>query len=93
MDDEGLEHLIRVVGLCQTPRDSWSEEDNRALREARKYVQSNRKEPSESTSAKADSRDPREGSQKQEGQASEGKVSEEGLPVEEGAEGTHGSED
>ncbi len=46
--DEGFKHLLRVLGLCQTPRDSWADEDYRALREAREYVQKRRKEASES---------------------------------------------
>lgn len=48
MDEVGLRHLIRVIGLCQTPRDMWSDEDNAALRRAREYVQQNREDPSES---------------------------------------------
>lgn len=48
MDEIGLRHLIRVIGLCQTPRDLWSDEDSTALRKAQKYVQQNREDPSES---------------------------------------------
>lgn len=39
MDSTGLQHLVRVIGLCQVPRDYWSEDDNLALRKAREYVQ------------------------------------------------------
>lgn len=50
MDDSGLEHLIRVLALCQTPRDLWLDEDHCALREARKYAQDRKKGESESKS-------------------------------------------
>ena len=53
MNQVGLKHLIRVIGLCQTPRDLWSEEDNRALKEAREYVQQQRSDSSESKRAQA----------------------------------------
>ena len=90
--DEGLKHLIRVIGLCQTPRDSWSEEDNRALREARDYIQERRKEYSESKSEEASSEDASRGSEEQSASPSEDGVREERLPIEERSERTDGSD-
>jgi len=89
MDEKGLKHLIRVLGLCQTPRDSWSEDDNRALREAREYVQTKRKDISEGKHKETGSGDVGEGPKEQDALPPEDGVREEGVLVEEGGEGTH----
>lgn len=57
MTDDALrgcfEHLVKVIVLCQTTRESWTPEDAKAFRAAREFVQLNRedssKEPSEQT--------------------------------------------
>jgi hypothetical protein len=43
-----LGHLLRVIGLCQTPRESWTPEDTKAFREAREFVQLHREGKGES---------------------------------------------
>jgi hypothetical protein len=37
--DIALQHLARVTGLAQIPREVWTEEDQRALRAAMQYLQ------------------------------------------------------
>ena len=44
MCHEAIDHLTRVIGLCQTPREQWNSEDQRLFREAREYVQQHMKE-------------------------------------------------
>ena len=37
-----LEHLIRLVGICQIPQESWTAADREALRAARSHIQQER---------------------------------------------------
>ncbi len=34
-----LDHLVRVIGLCQLPTDNWTSHDRELLRDARHHVQ------------------------------------------------------
>jgi hypothetical protein len=38
-DLDSMDHLVNVVGLCSVPKDSWTAEDHRVLREAREFIQ------------------------------------------------------
>lgn len=42
--DIALQHLTRVTGLAQMPREVWTEEDQRALRAAMQYLQQQHQE-------------------------------------------------
>lgn len=46
-ESEALKHLVRVIGLCQVPRDQWTTEDNKTLREARGFIQEQQKKEQE----------------------------------------------
>ena len=83
---DAVQHLIRVIGLCQTPRESWTSEDTRAFREAREYVQKNREDSSEGKREETSSATPGEPAKQPDTGAPEGGVSGEGVSVEEGAE-------
>lgn len=85
-DTTAFDHLIRVIGLCQTPRDSWSDEDSRLFREARAFVQKHRKGKSEGKRKEASGADLGERTTVKGDQEAQGVLSGEGLPVEEGAE-------
>lgn len=39
MHDEATVYLTRILGLCQTPRDQWTPEDQKVFREAQSFVQ------------------------------------------------------
>ena len=81
-----LEHLLKVIGLCQTPRESWTPEDTKAFREAREFVQLNRedkresipKEASTTTSGNAAAEEP---NRTTDSGAPQGGVQSERLPV------------
>ena len=45
--DIALQHLTRVTGLAQMPREVWTEEDQRALRAAMQYLQQHQEDLSE----------------------------------------------
>lgn len=34
-----LRHLVNLVKLCNSPKDTWDEEDRKNLQEARDYLQ------------------------------------------------------
>jgi hypothetical protein len=95
MIDDAIQHLIRVIGLCQTPRESWTVEDTRVLREAREFVQKNRegRDNSESKRSETSSAPPGDIAQQPDSVPAEGGVSGEGVPVKEGTEGTPNAED
>lgn len=44
MSKDALHYLTRVIGLCQTPHDMWTDEDRRILREAREFIQQQQEE-------------------------------------------------
>lgn len=37
--EEAMQHLVQVLGVAQTPKSLWQESDDKALREARRYVE------------------------------------------------------
>ena len=37
--NEVYRHLIVVIGLCQTPRENWTKQDEQAIRDAREFIQ------------------------------------------------------
>ena len=43
-EPDAIQHLVRIIGLCQVPREQWSAEDNLFLREAREFIQSKQEE-------------------------------------------------
>jgi len=86
--NDAMTHLIRIIGLCQTPRESWTSEDSRLLKEAREFIQKHREDRSErqreeTSSATTGNSAP----QLETGEAAEG-VQRKGVPVETGTERT-----
>jgi hypothetical protein len=81
-----MAHLLRVVVLCQTPRETWTPEDTRAFREAREFVQRYREESGEGKREEANVGAFGHSTQESNAGQTQGRVCTEKLPVEEGVE-------
>ena len=81
-----VHHLIQVVGLCQVPRDQWSPEDSRILREAREFIQHHKESRSESQQATGSGTSSGPVEQRQDGQEVDGEIPEDGRSIEKGCE-------
>jgi hypothetical protein len=81
-----MAHLLRVVVLCQTPRETWTPEDTKAFREAREFVQKYREETGEGKREEAGSGAFGNTTEGTNFESTQGRVCSEGIPVEERAE-------
>jgi len=91
---DATSYLTLVIGLCQTPRELWTSEDHRILREAREYIQKQPKgkeDKSESVREKPSCEISRDLEGRPASGRAEGKVSEGPSSLKEGAENTRGS--
>jgi len=81
-----MAHLLRVVILCQTPREAWTPEDTRAFREAREFVQKHREETGEGKREETSAGAPGNITEGSNFDSTQGRIRAEGVPVEEGTE-------
>lgn len=87
--ETAVHHLKKAVCLCTVPRDMWNDQDSAILKEAREFIKQFEEENASEGEGPKENCGVVGGSvEVQNGATTEGRVLEEGLPLEEGVEGS-----